>query len=234
MQRQDHVQNAFDQTRELGDIVRRGDARKEHHHRRDRGDHRQAHRTEQPLFPLGGGIDVGLQVLRAGDGPGLRVSHPVAVHQEPVDEVHHEQYDQQLPEALPEPPRAVDRVHEHQHVGHVAGDTQRLERRLAAPYLLMGGQPQGHAALLHLRLVQMHHAHRAVADAEGTHQHQQSAQTESLQNNSPYHAVSLPFSGNNVLHKLRPLLRMSRPAATQRSRPGSSRRLHGYARRNAP
>ena len=36
-QRQDHVQNTFDQTRELGDIVRRGDAREEHHHRGNGG-----------------------------------------------------------------------------------------------------------------------------------------------------------------------------------------------------
>ena len=37
-QGQYYIQNAFDQTRELGNIIRRGDAREEHHHRRNSGD----------------------------------------------------------------------------------------------------------------------------------------------------------------------------------------------------
>ena len=36
-QRQYHIEHTLDQTRELCDIVRRGDAREEHHHRRDGG-----------------------------------------------------------------------------------------------------------------------------------------------------------------------------------------------------
>ena len=101
------------------------------------------------------------------------MADPERIHPEPVDDIHDGQDHKQLPEAGCKAPCPVDRVDHHQHIGDVAGEADSFELQAAARYRFAGRQAQFHAALLHFRAVEMHHLHRAFADAERTDQDQQ-------------------------------------------------------------
>ena len=157
-------------------------AHQQHHDaRQHRGDDRHAHGARHPLLPLVRGGDVGPQVLGAGDDPGLGVPDPPAVDAEPVRQVHDGQDEQQLPEAREEAPRSVDGVDAHQHIGDVARDAAELEAPPVPLDLRLRREAQGDAARLHLRAVEMHHAHGAVPDADGADQHEQHGEADALQ-----------------------------------------------------
>ena len=118
-------------------------------------------------------------------------AHPPLVDQKAVHEVQHKEDDEELPEAREKPPGAVDGVDEDQHVGDVDGQAHGLEAQGVFPDLLLCGEAQGDAALLHIRVVEMHHPHGPVPDADGADQHQNDPQANALHQNSQYHSCSL-------------------------------------------
>lgn len=152
----------------------------QHNSGQNRGDNGNADSAENPLSALVGGGDVGLQILGAGDRPSLRVPDPPFVDKEAVDEVHYEQNHQQRPEARPEAARAVDGVHADEHVGDVDREAQHFEKTAVPVYLLSRRKPQRYAALLHILIIQMHHADGSVTDADGADKRQYRAEADAL------------------------------------------------------
>ena len=105
---------------------------------------------------------------------------PPAVHEEAVDQVHDGQNDEQLPQARPEAARSVDGVYADEHVGDIPRKAAGFEKQAVPPDLFARRQAELHAALLYVLVIKMHHADRALADAEPADQNEQNAQPKSL------------------------------------------------------
>lgn len=119
---------------------------------------------------------LGLQILRAGDVPGLGAAHPVFVDEQLVDQIQDEQNGEQLPKPRPEPPGAVDAIDTDQHEGEVERDAQALEDLPVLPDPLPGDEAVLHATVLHVPMVQEHHGHGPLSDADGAEKDQQRPQ----------------------------------------------------------
>ena len=150
----------------------------------------EAHRAHQPFPDPVLPVDVGLQILRAGDVPGLGVAHPVFVDEQPVDQVQDGQYGEQLPESRPEPPGAVDGIDADQHEGEVEGNAQALEDLTVLPDPLPGDEAVLHASVLHVPMVQEHHGHGSLSDAHGAEEGQQRPQQNAFYDDCDDHASS--------------------------------------------
>ena len=109
------------------------------------------------------------------------MADPPVVDEEPVDHVHDRQNDEQLPEAGQKAPRAVDRVHADQHVGDIPRHADALEAQTVFPDGFVGRKAQLDAALLHVGVIEVNHAHRALADADRADKDQQHTKTQPLQ-----------------------------------------------------
>ncbi len=109
------------------------------------------------------------------------MTDPPAVDQKAVDQIHDKENCVQLSEALPKTMCTVDRVNADEHIGQIAWNTADLKEFAVSFDSFVGGQAELHAAVLHLRFVQVHHADRTVSDADHADQHQKRAQPDALQ-----------------------------------------------------
>lgn len=133
-----------------------------------------------PLFVPVLSVDIGLQILGAGNGPRLGMPHPPFIDQQGVHQPQDQQDHQHLPEALPKSSGTVQTVHAAKQIYQVAGQANCLHLHTVALDALPGDQAAANAALLHIPVVHMHHIHGAFADAERTGRHQQRAHAQSL------------------------------------------------------
>ena len=97
-----------------------------------------------------------------------------------VDKVQHEQHHEHLPEARDKAARTVYDIYAHEYVGDIYRQAHHLEKHLVVLYPLLRREPHRDAALLHVRFIEMQQPYRALAYADGAHQHQQRAESYSF------------------------------------------------------
>ena len=99
----------------------------------NRTDNRKSCRPHKPFAEFVFLVDVRFHILGTGDLPGFRVSDPVLVDQQPVDQIHDREDREHLPEAFKETSGSIDGIRAHEDRGKVYRDTQTLKKLTVLP-----------------------------------------------------------------------------------------------------